>query len=166
MGKRSELAPSSHVSLCPRLDRIQTPCLPNDLPGEVSGQPGQKTRLTVPDCSVKEISSLSERSYSITRLTDGGRWHHRGGSRKMRKETSARGCFYAAAACSTVKSKEAPEASQAGWSSDSSLTSRGPEVNTENDLLSPAQLKTKRRGHLTDVFFFWGCESVCCGGHS
>lgn len=38
---------------------------------------------------------------------------------------------------------------------DLSLTLCRPEVNTENDPLSPAQLKTKRdcgRGHLMDVF--------------
>lgn len=35
-------------------------CLPNNLPQEESDQPRQKTRLTVPDCAVKEISSLTE----------------------------------------------------------------------------------------------------------
>lgn len=65
------------VQFCPCLDRFQTQCLLNNLPGEESDQPRQKTRLTVPDCAVEEISSLRERSYSTSCLTDGGRWLHR-----------------------------------------------------------------------------------------
>lgn len=74
VGIKFELLFSAQFSVCPRLDRFQTPCLPNNLPGEESDQPRQKTRLTVPDCAVKEIRSLTERSYSISCLTDGGRW--------------------------------------------------------------------------------------------
>lgn len=77
VGIKLELPFSSQVSFCPRLDRFQAPCLPNNLPGEESDQPRQKTRLTVPDCAVKEIRSLTEWSYSISCLTDGGRWLHR-----------------------------------------------------------------------------------------
>lgn len=82
---------SSQVSLYPRLDRFQTPCLPNNLPWEESDQPRQKTRLTVPGCAVKEIRSLTEWSYSISCLTDGGRRLHR--ETKMKGVKSAWGHF-------------------------------------------------------------------------
>ena len=50
-----------------------------------------------------------------------------------------------------------------------SLTSHSPEVNTEDDLLSPAQLKTKRgcgRGRLMDVSGVTQvvAEVICRGG--
>lgn len=77
VGIKLELPFSAQVSSCPRLDRFQTPCLPNNLSGEESDQPRQKTRLTVPDCAVEEIRGLTEWSYSISSLTDGGRQLHR-----------------------------------------------------------------------------------------
>lgn len=95
-----------------------------------------------------------------------------GGVKKTEKRNECPRVFLRGRCLFDCEAKEAPEPSQAGWSSDSSLTSRGPEVNTENDLLSPAQLKTKRRGHLTDVFFFWGVNQFVAevtrndgGGH-
>lgn len=60
----------AQLSFGPRLDRFQTLCLPNNLPGEESDQARQKTRLTVPDCAVREIRSLRERSYSTSWSTD------------------------------------------------------------------------------------------------
>lgn len=58
---------------CRRLDRFRSRCLPNNLSGVESDQPRQRTRLTVPGCTVEEIRGLTEGSYSTSCLTDGGR---------------------------------------------------------------------------------------------
>lgn len=152
---------SSQVSFWPRLDRFQTLCLLNNLPGEKSDQPRQKTRLTVPDCAVKEIRSLTEWSYSVSCLTDGGRRLHR--ETKTEEVKRAWGCFLSSRCLFDCEVKGG-SGGLFGWltlkphRTDLSLTSRRPEVNTQNDLLSPVQLKTKRdrgRGRWTDVSRVW-----------
>lgn len=152
---------SSQVSFCPCLDRFQTPCLPNNLPGEKSDQPRQKTRLTVPDCAVKEIRSLTEWSYSVSCSTDGGRRLNR--ETKTEGVKRAWGCFLSSHCLFDCEVKGG-SGGLFGWltlkpqRADLSLTLHGPEVNTQNDLLSPVQLKTKRdcgRGRLTDVTRVW-----------
>lgn len=119
-------------------------------------------RLPLPDCAVKEISSLTERSYSISCLTDGGRQTHGETKAERKKKESLEGFL----SSHWLFDWEVKEGSgglfdwltlKPRWT-DLSLTLHRPEVNTGNDLLSPEQLKTKRdcgRGHLTDVSEVW-----------
>lgn len=94
----------------------------SNLAGEESDQSRQKTRLTVPDCAVKEISSLTEWSYSISCLTDGGRWLHREnkdrwGEKKKKKKWVPEGVFKQPLPVRMWSQKKAPEVSLAGWPS-------------------------------------------------
>lgn len=162
VGIKLELPFSAQVSFCPRLDRFQTPCLPNNLSGEESDQPRQKTRLTVPDCAVDEIRGLTEWSYSISCLTDGGRQLHREtkteGVKKCLRAFFKRPLPVRLWSQRRLRRPLWPADPQASVDRFVINLARRPEVNTDNDLLSPAQLKTKHDcggGCLTGVSGVW-----------
>lgn len=110
-----------------RPDRFRSRCLPNNLSGVESDQPRQRTRLTVPGCTVEEIRGLTGGGYSTSCLTDGGRLLCRQTVRDSGGKSACLRVFFFLYffACLIVTSKEAPEAS---WPSsperaDLSLTS-------------------------------------------
>lgn len=146
VGGRGASPPRSHFTRA--WTGFRPSCLPNNLSGEESDQPRQRTRLTVPDCALPEIRCLTQWSYSISCLTeDGCAAKQRGAhsppcvrlwaclSSRCRFDCKVKGGSRGHFGQLTLEPQQAVLVINLRLRS---------EVNAEHDLLSPVQLKTKR----------------------